>query len=113
MSHFLEMDAKEIGIVFFIALMMGAPGAKLGEYIALVTNPLFSVKCCDIAYILITGVGAKVLNGPERKQYTFIFGAFWGICLGTLYVGLCGSYKPCVGDTAPMELSNAHSQTTT
>jgi hypothetical protein len=48
MSHFLEMDAKEIGIVFFVALIMGAPGAKLGEYVALATNPLFSVKCCDI-----------------------------------------------------------------
>jgi UMF1 family MFS transporter len=85
MSHFLEMDAKEIGIVFFIALIMGAPGAKLGEYVAIHTNPLLSAKCCDFLYIVITGVGAKVLT-PERKQYTFIFGAFWGICLGTLYV---------------------------
>jgi MFS-type transporter involved in bile tolerance (Atg22 family) len=84
MSHFLGMDAKEIGIVFLVALIMGAPGAKLGEKVALATNPLFSAKCCDIAFIVITGVAAKVLNGPERKQYTFIFGAFWGICLGKI-----------------------------
>jgi MFS transporter, UMF1 family len=82
MSHFLRMDGKDIGAVFLTVLLMGIPGSKIGEFIALRWNPVTSAKICDFLYIVVTSAAAITLTGPERAHLTLIFGALWGICLG-------------------------------
>jgi MFS-type transporter involved in bile tolerance (Atg22 family) len=85
MSTFLDMTSTEIGVVFLVVLIMGIPGVKIGEWLALKFNPLFSAKVCIILFILSTTSASIVLTGPEHKQYTFIFGTMWGIGLGWLH----------------------------
>lgn len=85
MTLYLDMEATEFGLVFFVVLLMGAPGSKLGEIMAMQVNPLFSAKTLVLLFIAVTFVAVLVLTGPERKQYTVIFGAFWGLGLGGLH----------------------------
>lgn len=86
MSHFLEMNANEIGIVFLAVLIMGAPGSKLGEFIGLRYDPLVSAKACVIFFITTTTTLASfVLTGPQDKHLTAIFGTTWGLALGWLH----------------------------
>lgn len=83
MVHFLEMDGKDVGIVFLVILIMGPMGSQLGGFIALRTNPVTSAKVCLCTFIVTQTLAAVILTGPERSQYTVIFGIFWGLCLGT------------------------------
>jgi len=85
MSHFLEMNANEIGVVFLAVLTMGAPGSKLGEYIALRYNPLISAKACVIFFIVSTTLASFLLTGPKDKKLTAVFGTAWGLALGWLH----------------------------
>lgn len=85
MSHFLEMNANEIGIVFLAVLIMGAPGSKLGEVIGLRYDPLVSAKACVVFFILSTSLASVVLTGPNDKHLTAIFGVCWGLVLGWLH----------------------------
>ena len=85
MSTFLDMTSSEIGSVFLVVLIMGIPGAKLGELLAFRINPLVSAKVCLLMFFLSTSAAAIVLTGPENKQYAIIFGVLWGICMGWLH----------------------------
>ena len=84
MSQFLKMDSKDIGIVFLAVLIMGSPGSKLGEILAVRLDPPTSAKICYVTYIIVTATAALTLTGPSRSRFTVIFGALWGICLGKL-----------------------------
>jgi UMF1 family MFS transporter len=86
MSQVLKMDSNEIGVVFFLCLVMGIPGSKLGGYLAIrYRNPITSAKICDAFFIVTTVLASLVLTGPEDKNMTFIFGALWGLGLGWLH----------------------------
>lgn len=85
MTQFLNMDASELGVIFFIILCMGAPGSKLAELVAIRMNPLFAAKTLVILFIVVTFTAAVVLTGPDQKQYTAIFAVFWGLGLGGLH----------------------------
>ena len=85
MSHFLEMNANEIGFVFLAVLIMGAPGSKLGEVIGLRYDPLISAKACTIFFIVSTTLASVVLTGPGEKHLTAVFGILWGLGLGWLH----------------------------
>lgn len=85
MSHFLEMNANEIGIVFLAVLIMGAPGTKLGERIGLFCDPLLSAKACVLFFIVATTLASILLTGPQDKHLTVIFGVLWGLALGWLH----------------------------
>ena len=85
MTQYLDMDATELGVVFFVVLLMGAPGSKLAELLANKVNPLFSAKALVLLFIVVTFLAVLVLTGPERKQYAAIFGVFWGLGLGGLH----------------------------
>ena len=85
MSTFLDMVSSDIGFVFLVVLLMGIPGAKLGEWLAFRINPLVSAKLCILSFFLSTSAAAFVLTGPESKQYAIIFGILWGICMGWLH----------------------------
>lgn len=85
MTQYLAMDATELGVVFFLVLLMGAPGSKLAELIAKKVNPLYAAKSMVLLFIVVTFLAVLVLTGPERKQYAAIFGVFWGLGLGGLH----------------------------
>jgi MFS-type transporter involved in bile tolerance (Atg22 family) len=85
MSHFLQMSANEIGIVFLSVLIMGAPGSKLGEVVALRLDALVSAKACTIFFILSTSLASVLLTSPRDKHLTPIFGICWGLALGWLH----------------------------
>jgi UMF1 family MFS transporter len=85
MSTFMDMSSSEIGVVFLVVLIMGIPGAKLGEWLALKINPLTSAKICILLLLVSTGLAAIVLTGPEHKHYVVIFGVLWGISMGWLH----------------------------
>jgi MFS transporter, UMF1 family len=85
MTQFLNMDASELGVIFFIILSMGAPGSKLAELLAISVNPLFAAKVLVILFIVVTFTAAVVLTGQDRKQYSAIFAVFWGLGLGGLH----------------------------
>ena len=82
MSHFLEMDAKHIGMVFLMVLLMGIPGSKIGEIVALRINPMVSARICEVCYIVVTALAGMTLSSPDHAKYAIIFGALWGMCLG-------------------------------
>jgi MFS-type transporter involved in bile tolerance (Atg22 family) len=85
MSHSLQMSANEIGIVFLSVLIMGAPGSKLGEVVALRLDALVSAKACTIFFILSTSLASVLLTSPRDKHLTPIFGICWGLALGWLH----------------------------
>jgi MFS-type transporter involved in bile tolerance (Atg22 family) len=85
MVHFLKMDGRDVGIVFLVILVTGPIGSKLGEFIALRSSPVTSAKVCLLTYILTQTLAAVTLTGPERSQYTCVFGIAWGMCLGWLH----------------------------
>lgn len=85
MVHSLGMGGREIGLVFLVILVTGPLGSKLGERIALRSSPVGSAKVCLLLYILTQTSAAIVLTGPERSQYTTLFGLLWGMCLGWLH----------------------------
>jgi MFS-type transporter involved in bile tolerance (Atg22 family) len=86
MKVVLKMDSTEIGIVFFVVLVMGIPGSKLGGYLSIsLRNPITSAKLCDAFFIVTTVLASLVLTGPEDRHMTFIFGALWGLGLGWLH----------------------------
>lgn len=85
MSTFLDMSSTEIGSVFLVVLLMGIPGAKIGEWLALKFSPLFSAKVAIILFVVSTTISVLVLTGPEHKQYAIIFGTLWGVGLGWLH----------------------------
>jgi UMF1 family MFS transporter len=86
MKEVLKMDSTEIGIVFFLVLVMGIPGSKLGGYLTInLRNPITSAKLCDVFFIGTTVLASLALTGPEDRHMTFIFGALWGLGLGWLH----------------------------
>jgi MFS-type transporter involved in bile tolerance (Atg22 family) len=85
MSHFLEMDATEIGVVFVLVLAMGIPGSKLGEMLGLRYNPLTSAKICVVFFIVSTTAAAMILTSSQDKHLTPVFGVLWGLGLGWLH----------------------------
>ena len=85
MTQYLDMNASELGVVVFCVLLMGAPGSKLAELLAIKVNPLFAAKVLVVFFIFVTFIAVLVLTGPLRKQYTAIFGILWGLGLGGLH----------------------------
>ena len=85
MVHFLGMTTMEVGIAFLLILIMGIPGAKLGEWLALTLSPRSSAILALQFFIATTTVAAWVLHGPDRKQYMNVFGILWGTGLGWLH----------------------------
>ncbi len=85
MVHFLGMDGRDVGIVFLVVLITGPLGSKLGEWIALQSNPITSAKICLLMFIVTQTLAATTLTGAERSQYTCVFGVTWGMCLGWLH----------------------------
>lgn len=85
MTTVLDMSSSENGVVFLLVLIMGIPGAKIGEFLALQINPLTSAKLCILLFIISTTLAAIVLQGPHHKQYAKFFGILWGISMGWLH----------------------------
>ena len=85
MTTLLDMSSSEIGVVFLLVLIMGIPGAKLGEFLALRINPLASAKLCILLFLITTTLAAMVLRGPHHKPYAKFFGILWGISMGWLH----------------------------
>ncbi|KAI2499021.1 Vacuole effluxer Atg22-like protein [Fragilaria crotonensis] len=85
MVHFLAMSTMEVGTAFLIILIMGIPGAKLGEWLALTLNPRWSAMLALQFFMVTTAMAAWVLDRPDRKQYMNIFGFLWGTGLGWLH----------------------------
>jgi hypothetical protein len=55
MKVVLKMDSTEIGIVFFVVLVMGIPGSKLGRIsVHQPRNPITSAKLSDAFFIVTT-----------------------------------------------------------
>lgn len=107
MVHFLAMDGRDVGIVFLVILISGPLGSKLGEFIALRSSPVTSAKVCLVMYIVTQTSAAATLTGPERSQYTYIFGVAWGMCLGWLHPMLLTTFvtiRPSGMDAQMMSL---------
>jgi MFS-type transporter involved in bile tolerance (Atg22 family) len=85
MSHFLLMDATEIGTDFLLVLIMGIPGSKLGERLGLLYNPVVSAKICVVCFIGTTTAAALLIQGPEQKHFMYMFCVLWGLELGWLH----------------------------
>ena len=85
MTTVLDMSSSEIGVVFLLVLIMGIPGAKVGEFLALQINALASAKLCILLFLITTTLAAMVLHGPHHKQYAKFFGILWGTSMGWLH----------------------------
>ena len=80
------MDSTEIGFVFLIVLLSGIPGSKIAACLAARHwNPIQNIILCNMLFIVSTCIAALVLTGPEDKQWTFLFGMFWGFGLGWIH----------------------------
>jgi UMF1 family MFS transporter len=85
MVHFLGMDSIEVGTAFLIILVMGIPGAKFGESLALRASPRVSAMTSLAFFIATTMTAALVLRGPQHKHYMNLFSVMWGTGLGWLH----------------------------
>jgi MFS transporter, UMF1 family len=85
MVHFLAMDSMEVGIAFLLILVMGIPGAKIGERLALCISPRCSALVALVFFIITTTAASMLLNGPSQKNYMNLFGILWGTGLGWLH----------------------------
>jgi len=85
MIHVLNMNSKQIGIVFLCVFIAGIPGSKLGGLIGLKINPLRSALLCLVVFIINTSLAALVLTGETSQHIMYVFAAVWGVCLGWLH----------------------------
>ena len=81
----MGMSSKELGIVFFITVFFMIPGAKLGSMLSNKYNPLISLKIQHAIFIVSTVTACLVLYTPDNKNFSYIFGVFWGLCMGWFY----------------------------
>lgn len=85
MVHFLAMDSIQVGTAFLLVLVMGIPGAKLGEWMALRASPRLSAMSALLFFMTTTTMAALVLKGPKDKVYMNVFCFLWGTGLGWLH----------------------------
>jgi MFS transporter, UMF1 family len=109
MVHFLAMDSMEVGIAFLLILVMGIPGAKIGEWLALFISPRCSALIALTFFIITTTTASWILNGPSQKKYMNVFGILWGTGLGWLHpqnTTMFVSLTPCHSQTEYMGIYN-------
>lgn len=82
LNVWLEMSSMQIGIQFLVVLICSIPGTILGEFVTNRYNPNTSWRLCLAFFSAVTAVGSAVLSGPERQNIVYVFGVFWGLCLG-------------------------------
>jgi MFS-type transporter involved in bile tolerance (Atg22 family) len=66
-------------------LIMGAPGSRIGQVVALRLDALISAKACTIFFIVSKSLASVLLTDPSNKHLTPTFGICWGLTLGWLY----------------------------
>lgn len=81
----LSMDSTEVGIVWFLALLFTVPGAKIGGFVSIKTDPLISFKIILFIFSLTTVISAFVLTDATRSNLAYLFACLWGTCLGWYY----------------------------
>lgn len=86
MSHYLDMNGNEIGLVFLISLCTSLPGTKIAQFATKKLDPLKSNILSWIFFIVITSTAALTLRGPAYKNYMYIIGVLWGILFGWIDV---------------------------
>ena len=96
MTSVLEMQASDIGKVFFCVFVAGIPGSKLGGKIGVALNPLRSALLCLVVFIINTTLASHALKGPADKHAMYIFAAVWGICISWLHPAHVSLYSTII-----------------
>jgi len=79
LADHINMTGTEIGLFFIVTLFGTLPGSVLGAMVTRNTNPNVSLRLCALCLIVVTIVGALLLQeGDNTLAYV------WGVCIGIL-----------------------------
>jgi len=89
LSETLQMNSTEIGVFFLATLLCTLPGTQLGAWVTrrCGNDPNRSWKMSMVALLVVLIVGAVVLDElpPQYRNFSYLWGACVGTCLGWFY----------------------------
>lgn len=105
LNEVLEMSGAELGIVYAIAYIASFPGSRLGYYVSMKTNPIFSWKACFVFFSVSIISAGFVLTGPKYKNISYFWFFLFGISLGWAYPVENLIFSMCIPKGQEAELS--------
>lgn len=105
LNEILEMNGGELGIVFALVHIATIPGARIGYYLSIKKDPIFSLKVCHLIFCVSILTCAFVLSGPEKKNLSYIWFVLFGISLGWAYPTEDLIFSMCLPKGQEAELS--------
>lgn len=81
----LQFSSTENGIAILLLLVFAVPGTKISAYMSNRFNPIRSLQCCLLLWIVNTGAAALVLHGAGQQSTAYAHAVVWGVLLGWVY----------------------------
>ena len=81
----LHFSSTENGIAILLLLVFAVPGTRIAASMSNRFNPIRSLQCCLIVFIVNTGAAALVLQREGQQTLAYAHAIVWGLCLGWVY----------------------------
>lgn len=85
MTDQLGFSPSETGICILLLLIFAVPGTKVAAMLTRRFDPVRSLQCCLVVWIINTGFAALVLRGAGQQMTAYGFAVVWGISIGWQY----------------------------
>lgn len=82
---FLQMTSQDVAKLSLVLLIANVPGSIFAKWVALKVNPLNSMRGGMFFFAASVAVACAVLDGPDVKDWSYLFAAVWGFCVGWIY----------------------------
>lgn len=85
MTEQLGFSSRENGIAILILLLFGVPGTRIAAWLTSSINPIRSLQCCLLFWIVSIATASIFLYKPNQQVAAYVFAAFWGLAIGWVY----------------------------
>jgi MFS-type transporter involved in bile tolerance (Atg22 family) len=85
LAIFIGFSAQSIALLNLVLLLFNLPGSYFAKWACMRWNPLQSYRMGFLCLGILIAAAVAVLDGPERKNYAYLFAALWGFAMGWVY----------------------------
>lgn len=82
---YIGFSGQSIALLNLVLLISNIPGSYFAKWACLRWNPLQSYRLGFICLGICIAAAVAVLDGPERKNYAYLFAMLWGLTMGWVY----------------------------
>ncbi|CAJ1959668.1 unnamed protein product [Cylindrotheca closterium] len=104
-SRVLRYNSIDVGLTFFVAVLMAIPGAIVNAYFCRRHNPKISLRVNFVFTFSITMVAPFVLTAENPPWLGYVWGVLWGFSLGWMYSGEQLFYTLCMPESQETEFA--------